>query len=143
MRHYNAGFFMKNKKTLTLFTVVLLNSVLLGSSILVNFEAFSMDNSIRLEWDSEQEINLLKYQIERSASGGEFGYIGTHMPKGSNNHYTYLDETVFAKITDRTYSYRIKILDNDETFTYSPVITITPTLSAARETWGSIKAIFR
>ena len=134
---------MKNKKILTLFTVVLLNSVLLGGSILVNFEAFSLDNSIRLEWDSEQEINLSEYQIERSASGGNFVYIGNRMPKGSYNHYTYLDETVFAKITDRTYSYRIKILDKDESFTYSPVVTVTPVLSAARETWGSIKAIFR
>ena len=86
---------------------------------------------------------MSEYQIERSASGGKFVYIGNRMPKGSNNHYTYLDETVFTKITDRTYSYRIKILDKDESFTYSPVVTVTPVLSAARETLGSIKAIFR
>ncbi len=102
-----------------------------------------MGNSIMLEWDSEQEISLLVYQIERSATGGDFVYIGNHSPKGSNNHYTYLDETVFAKKTDRAYSYRIKILDKDESYTYSSVVTVTPTLSAARETWGSIKALFR
>ena len=109
----------------------------------MNFEAYLIDSSIQLEWDSEQEINLLEYKIERSASGGDFVNIGIETPKGSNSHYTYLDETIFAKITDRTYSYRIKILDKDETYTYSSVVTITPTLSAARETWGSIKALFR
>ncbi len=143
MRHRYAGFLMKNKIILTLFSVALLNIALLGGSILVNFEAYPIDNSIQLEWDSEQEINLLEYQIERSVSGGEFAYIGNNTPKGSNSHYTYLDKTIFAKITDRTYSYRIKILDKDETYTYSSVVTVTPTLSAARETWGSIKAIFR
>ena len=134
---------MKNKIALTLLTVAVLSSILLGGSILVNFEAIPMDNSIRLEWDSEQEIDLFKYQIERSATGGDFVYIGFLSPKGDNSHYTYLDETVFAKISDRTYSYRIKILDIDESYTYSSVITVTPILSAARETWGSIKAIFR
>ena len=134
---------MKNKITLTLFSIGFLNIVLFGSSILVNFEAYAIDSSIRLEWDSEQEINLLEYKIERSVSGGDFVNIGNKTPKGSNSHYTYLDETIFAKITDRTYSYRIKILDKDETYTYSSVVTITPTLSAARETWGSIKALFR
>ena len=108
-----------------------------------NFEAYSVNNSIQLEWDSEQEINLLEYQIERSVSGGEFEYVGKTMPKGSNSHYTYLDETIFAKITDRTYSYRIKILDNDESYTYTSAVVVTSTLSAARETWGSIKALFR
>ena len=143
MRHQHAGFMKNNKITLTLLTVALLSTVLLGGSILVNFEAFPMDNSIRLEWDSEQEIDLFEYQIERSATGGDFMYIGFLAPQGDNSHYTYLDETVFAKITDRTYSYRIKILEKDESYTYSSVITVTPILSAARETWGSIKAIFR
>lgn len=134
---------MKNKITLILFSIGFLNVILFGGSILVNFEAYVIDSSIQLEWDSEQEINLLEYKIERSASGGDFVNIGIETPKGSNSHYTYLDETIFAKITDRTYSYRIKILDKDETYTYSSVVTITPTLSAARETWGSIKALFR
>ena len=136
-------FLMKNKILAIIFSVILFSSLLFAGSILVNFDAIALDNSIQLEWDSGQEINLLEYQIERSASGGEFAPIGNHSPKGSNSHYTYLDETVFAKITDRTYSYRIKIVDKDQSFTYSPVVTVTPILSAARETWGSIKAIFR
>ena len=134
---------MKNKILVIIFSVILFSGVLYGGAILVNFEAFAMDNSVRLEWRSEQEINLLEYQIERSASGGDFVYIGNQTPNGSNSDYSYLDETVFAKISDRTYSYRIKIVDKDESFTYSLVVTITPVLSAARETWGSIKAIFR
>ena len=143
MRDQHAVFLMKNKIILILFSVGILNIVLLASSILVNFEAYAIDNSIQLDWESEQEINLLEYKIERSASGGDFVSIGNKSPTGSYSHYTYLDETIFAKITDRTYSYRIKIEYKDATFLYSSVVTVTPTLSAARETWGSIKALFR
>ncbi len=134
---------MKNKIITTLTTIALMSGILFAGSILENFVAVPLDNSIKLEWDSKQEIDLFEYQIERSATGGDFMYIGFLAPQGDNSHYTYLDETVFAKITDRTYSYRIKILDKDESYTYSSVIRVTPVLSAARETWGSIKALFR
>ena len=134
---------MKNKIITTLTTIALMSGIIFAGTILENFVASPLENSIKLEWDSKQEIDLFEYQIERSATGGEFMYIGSVVPQGDNSHYTYLDETVFAKITDRTYSYRIKILDKDESFTYSSVIRVTPVLSAARETWGSIKALFR
>jgi hypothetical protein len=38
----------------------------------------------------------------------------------------------------------LKIVDKDgQATTYSQVISIAPTISSARQTWGSIKAMFR
>jgi hypothetical protein len=65
--------------------------------------------------------------------------------KGSaqgRTEYAYEDDSVF-KTAGRTYYYRLKIVDQDGRFTYSPIITVSPTISSARQTWGSIKAMFR
>ena len=134
---------MSNKIYLIIISVVLLAGTLFGGSILRDFTGYPFDNGIMLEWDSGVEINLSEYQIERSAPGGTYSYIGKVNPLGSESHYSYYDETVFAKIASRTYNYRIKIVDTDKSFSYSSVISVSPTLSSARETWGSIKALFR
>jgi hypothetical protein len=57
--------------------------------------------------------------------------------------YTYQDRSVF-KPNDRIFYYRLKIVDRDNTFTYySEIVTVSPTISSVRQTWGSIKAMFR
>ena len=134
---------MSNKIFFMIISVALLTGTLFGGSILRDFTGYPFDNGIMLEWDSGVEVDLSEYQVERSAPGGTYSYIGRVVPLGSENHYSYYDETVFAKITSRTYNYRIKIVDTDNSFSYSPVVTVSPTLSSARETWGSIKALFR
>lgn len=134
---------MSNKIFFIIISVALLTGTLFGGSILRDFIGYPFDNGIMLEWDSGAEVDLSEYQVERSAPGGTYAYIGKVVPLGSENHYSYYDETVFAKIASRTYNYRIKIVDTDKSFSYSPVISVSPTLSSARETWGSIKALFR
>lgn len=136
---------MSNKIFPIIISVALLSGTIFGGSILKNFTGYPFDNGIMLEWDSGVEVNLSEYQIERSAPGGTYTYIGKVNPLGSESHYSYYDQTVFAKIASRTYNYRIKIIDADadKTFSYSSVISVSPTLSSARETWGSIKALFR
>ena len=134
---------MSNKIFYIIISVALLTGTLFGGSILRDFIGYPFDNGIMLEWDSGVEVDLSEYQVERSAPGGTYSYIGEVVPLGSENHYSYYDGTVFAKIASRTYNYRIKIVDTNESFSYSPVISVSPTLSSARETWGSIKALFR
>ncbi len=136
---------MLNKIFPIIIFVALLSGTIYGGSILKNFIGYPFDNGSMLEWDSGVEVDLLEYRVERSAPGGTYTYIGKVNPLGSENHYSYYDQTVFAKIASRTYNYRIKIVDadTDKTFSYSPVISVSPTLSSARETWGSIKALFR
>lgn len=131
-------------RTLAVLTLTAIAAVsLLAGSILTSFTAFPKDNGIMLEWESQEEIDLLEYRIERGVNGGNYSNVGITKSTGSQSQYSYFDESVFAKIANRSYTYRLKMVDNNGSFTFSKEITVSPTLSAARETWGSIKALFR
>ncbi|MCH8928117.1 MAG: hypothetical protein IIB39_05305 [Candidatus Marinimicrobia bacterium] len=134
---------MLKKSSLTFILIFLIVGSLSGETDISNLSAYPKDNGIVLEWDSGIELELEGYEIQRSTSGGTFIVLTTIKALGSNSSYTYFDESVFSKSTVRTYSYRLKILDSDGSFSYSKLVSVTPTLSAARETWGSIKALFR
>lgn len=134
---------MLKRTTITLIILFLMVSSLLSETDITNFSAYPKDNGIMLEWDSGIEVRLEEYEVQRSVSGGPYMAVTAIKALGSNSRYFYFDESVFSKPTNRTYTYRLKILDNDGSFTYSKLVSVTPTLSAARETWGSIKALFR
>ena len=134
---------MLKKTSITFIIFFLLVGSLLSETDISNFSAYPKDNGIVLEWDSGIESRLEQYEIQRSVSGGTFRVVSAIKALGSNTRYTYFDESVFSKSTIRTYSYRLKILNSDGSFSYSKLVSVTPTLSAARETWGSIKALFR
>jgi len=134
---------MLKRTTITLIILFLMVSSLLSETDITNFLAYPKDNGIMLEWDSGIEVRLEEYEVQRSVSGGPYMAVTAIKALGSNSRYSYFDESVFSKPTIRTYTYRLKILDNDGSFTYSKLVSVTPTLSAARETWGSIKALFR
>ena len=134
---------MLKKSSLTFILIFLIVGSLSGDTDISNFSAFPKDNGIILEWDSGVESDLREYEIQRSVSGGTFLAVVTIEALGNNSRYYYFDKSVFSKATIRTYSYRLKMINNDDSFTYSKLVSVTPTLSAARETWGSIKALFR
>jgi len=134
---------MLKKTALPIVIILLFIAILQGEADIDNFSAFPKDNGIVLEWDSGIELEMNGYEIQKSVSDGKFMVVSTIKALGSNSSYSYFDESVFAKSTVRTYSYRLKMLDKDGTFSYSKMVSVTPTLSAARETWGSIKALFR
>lgn len=134
---------MLKKSSFTFIFVMLTAGSLLGDTDISNFSAYPKDNGVVLEWDSGIESDLKEYEIQRSVSGGTFTAVVTIKALGNNSRYYYFDESVFAKAVVRTFNYRLKMINNDGTFTYSKLVTVTPTLSAARETWGSIKALFR
>ena len=102
-------------------------------------------NKVTVKWISEAEISLTSFEVERGLNDREFEKIASLEAKGSavgKTEYSYEDNSVF-KTTARSYYYRLKIVDQDGSFTYSNVINVNPTISSARATWGSIKAMFR
>ena len=126
-----------------LMLIVLMSGTIIAGSVVREFLGYTQENGIMLEWDSVEESEIAEYLMERNANGGNFSVIGKITPLGNEKHYTFFDESVFAKSAGRIYTYRIKIMNRDDSFTYSESVTVSLTLSAARETWGSIKAIFR
>jgi len=82
---------------------------------LISFTAKNIDNKTSaLNWQVAQEINLKKYQIERSADGLNFASIGS-VAATALTTYSYNDA---APLTGKNY-YRLKITDINGSFKYS------------------------
>jgi len=77
-------------------------------------------NSVLLKWKTENEVNLSKYEIERSTDGVNFINTGVVNAGTSNNDYSYIDNVS----TQGTLFYRIKEIDLDNRFEYSSVIAL-------------------
>lgn len=127
------------------FILVLSASLMWAGAIVSEFRGEPARNKVTLKWTAEAEVNLKAFEIERGLDERTFEKIATVEAKGNptaKTDYSYEDNTVF-KTTARVYYYRLKIIDRDESYTYSNTIHVNPTISSARATWGSIKAMFR
>jgi hypothetical protein len=83
---------------------------------------------VGLNWTTAQEINSRGFEVERSYTGENFEAIGFVKSTGSNkatkNAYAYTDKTVNA---GKAVYYRLKQLDMDGKYAYSPVVFIEAT----------------
>ncbi len=86
---------------------------------LISFTANKAKDGNVLAWFTSNEYNTQSFEIEKSASGIEYTKSGEVKANGlsGDNKYQYLDLSPFAKVT----FYRLKMLDKDGKYTYSPV----------------------
>ncbi len=85
--------------------------------------ALKKPTGIQLNWETFSEQNTSHFEIERSLDGTSFTPIGNINAAGnssSTRSYTYTDIQAPAK----TIFYRLKMVDLDRTYKYSPVIAI-------------------
>lgn len=125
--------------------IVLICSFLFAGAIIIDFRGEPAYNKVVLKWTTQNEINLKGFEIERGLNENNFKKIDFVKASKENKvkkEYKYEDKSVF-KTFERTFYYRLKIIDNDGKFSYSKNISVTPTVSSIRRTWGSIKAMFR
>ncbi len=91
---------------------------------LKSFNAYSLSlTEVQLKWETETEVNLDYFEVERAGSDGRFVGLTNIEGTGTANSgstYEYFDR---FPINGTAY-YRLKILDADETITYSPVRTV-------------------
>lgn len=124
--------------------IVLAAGLLYAATELQYFTGKNESDSILLEWKTGTEDNLNHFEIERSASEpNSFVNIGSITAIGNNSYYYYRDNTSREMPVVPVYYYRLKIVDNSGNYVYSQTITVTHVISSVRDTWGSIKAIFR
>ncbi len=86
---------------------------------LVSFAARKKDKTNVLNWATVQEVNLDKFEIERSNVNSEFTNIGIVKSSVTGN-YDYIDIAPPGLMN----FYRLKMIDKDGKFTYSPVRSI-------------------
>lgn len=86
---------------------------------LLDFTAYQKQNKVQLNWTTTQELNTSKFEIERSITDNLWSKIGSVDAKNisTQNEYYFFDETP----KPLTNFYRLKMLDKDGKFTYSPI----------------------
>jgi hypothetical protein len=132
-------------KKIFIFPVVFifLSVSLIAGAYLEKFTAQSDNGNVAIEWKTAAERNIKYFEIERRSGNSEdFISINSFSPMGDNSTYKYVDKTAY-KSTDAVYIYRLKIIDNDNSVTYSSQVVITHRVSSVKSTWGSIKSMFR
>ena len=143
---------MKKSSRFIPFVFIILGTIFAGISlyagaVIVDFRGEPGPNKVTLYWSTLSEVNCKGFQIERGLSKTDFNRVD--FVKGADNsstrrNYEFIDKTVYKPETTRTFYYRLKLVNNDESeSTYSEIVAVTPAISGARYTWGSIKAIFR
>ena len=123
--------------------IVLAAGLVYAATELQYFTGKNESDSVLLEWKTGTEDNLNHFEIERSASApNNYVNLGSVTAIGNNSYYYFRDNSSLQS-SGQIYYYRLKLVDNNGNYVYSQTITVTHIISSVRDTWGSIKAIFR
>jgi hypothetical protein len=90
---------------------------------LTSLTAVKEENTSRLEWSTSFETNSDRFEIQRSASGKTWEKIGTiNAAKQSSLLYSYSFKDT-APLAGQNL-YRLKMIDQDETFAFSRIVSL-------------------
>jgi hypothetical protein len=93
---------------------------------IVSFSATKKSSNIELNWKVENEINIIRYDIEKSTDGRVFksiGNIASAFNNGQSGYYQFVDSFFNAEVV----FYRIKSLDLDGSISFSKIVKISET----------------
>jgi hypothetical protein len=102
------------------FKIVFKPSVVLPVTF-TNVKAYQQNSAVAVEWNVENEINIAKYDIEKSTDGSTFSYLSTTIVNGTanlNNTYSWLD----VKPVQGVNYYRVKSYDINGDVKYSVIV---------------------
>jgi hypothetical protein len=100
---------------------------------LLSFDAVTENKSIILSWNTTEEINLSSFTIERSTDQEHYSTIGSVQAKGNEtttSTYRFTDSRI-----EKTAYYRLRCMNADGSFIYSPVQVVRPTSSLSISTY--------
>lgn len=89
---------------------------------LIDFSALKNGNTVQLQWSTAAEQNTASFEIDRSSNGNDFSPVGSLTAAGNSSeikNYTFTDIPPAG-----SWLYRLKMIDQDERFTYSPILRI-------------------
>jgi CshA-type fibril repeat protein len=90
---------------------------------LISFNALTEGNQVLLVWSTTEESNSDKFEIQRSSDGRDWFGIGQLEAVGESRLITDYRFTDLKALHGRSY-YRLKMIDNDQTFAYSSIVTV-------------------
>jgi hypothetical protein len=106
--------------------------------------AYSNGSDIVVRWSTIDESGVQRFDVlRRAGTTGDFTVIASvDQLKGNNSTYEYVDKSVF-KVSSGIYQYVIRIINGQNPAPETDPVTVSHVSSAAKRTWGSIKAMFR
>ena len=134
----------KFRYSLTTVELVLLFAAAYANVIKDKPVAYSNGSDIIVRWSTEDESGVQRFEIlRRSGTVGDFSVVASvDQLKGNNSTYEYDDKSVF-KETSGVYQYKIRVVNGQNPPPETDIVTVSHVSSAAKRTWGSIKAMFR
>ena len=143
---------MKARKAILRITLFILTMFLLVGTVLAVVirerpKAWSSSGDIILTWTTVDETGVQRFDVLRATWAenrwSDFVVVDTvDQLKGNNSTYEFVDKSVF-KTTGKVYGYRVRIINGQMPAPETDIVTVSHTSSAAKRTWGSIKAMFR
>lgn len=128
------------------FTLILLVLVATSFAAIINGRptAFSNGSDIVLRWTTDNETGVQRFEIvRRTGTVGDFVVVGSvGQLKGNNSSYEYIDKSVF-KTNSGVFQYKIRVINGSNPAPETEIVSVSHLSSAAKRTWGSIKAMFR
>lgn len=88
---------------------------------IVTFNGHQQDKLIVLQWVATNEINMSRYEVERSLNGFDFTSIDTVFAKALSAKSDYL--SLDNNAPEGMIYYRLKMINTDDKFSYSQVIS--------------------
>ena len=89
----------------------------------IYFKANLVNNSTLLEWETSQEINNDRFEIERSSDGTHFSFLKKINGNGNSSlprKYTAMDHSPYNDVTH----YRLKQVDINGSSSYSAIVSV-------------------
>ncbi|MFH1196690.1 MAG: T9SS type A sorting domain-containing protein [bacterium] len=101
---------------------------------LTSFSATSINDGVKLEWETATELNNRGFEIQKEVGSNEYGVSSNWQKIGfvegngtisSTSSYSFIDKSV----SPGSYYYRLKQIDYDGTFSYSDEVEVTCNLA--------------
>ena len=89
---------------------------------LTSFTGTLQSGTAKLQWKTSTEDNFNHFEVEKSSDGRTYSKLSSVLAKGSESSYDYSSTQTEAKAY-----YRLKIVDNDDKFVYSHVLSLSQT----------------
>jgi len=89
---------------------------------LTSFTASAKGSTVTLNWETKTEVDNNGFEVERNVSGNwdKIGFVEGHGTANSPKYYSFVDNGAIGN----KIQYRLKQIDNDGTFEYSPEVEV-------------------
>ncbi|MBL0175193.1 MAG: hypothetical protein IPP94_08030 [Ignavibacteria bacterium] len=96
---------------------------------LLTLSATPQDGDVLLRWSTASERNCAGYDVQRAGQDNDWrarGFVAPRGVAGEGASYTYADRLPADLHSGAVLRYRLRIVDNDGSFAYSPVVEVRP-----------------